>query len=438
MGLPLFIHKAPEQLPTTISPCRKTASPQAMPKGTLLIESSMDVPCKRRFPMVLLSATAMTPTPNLPTCHMPGNLTWRAEHDLMNCRVSPQLEADNQTSEHWTCTYENGKLIQSEDPLNRIHTYKYDAHSRLIEECIGKHARVYTYDLRGLLKSAEEKGDDISVIARAYDSSGRLIEEKITLNGKLIQQTQQSWTPTSRSLKIGGHKQDFHYQAGQLKNLSSNGINLAYSYAADGSLTGKTTPFSQVDIHYNKSGLPETVHAQLLKNSYKEALEWTPSGKLSKHEKTYPDNDFLSYTYTERGHLKTANDQPYTFDFGLPGRGIRTAASDWEVPGSSLDPFGKILTEVIGNKTTSTTHNPTGQVIIRGQERLSWDPWGRLVEVSNNDYVWKASYDALGRRLQTQYTPFKKGYIWNSKGKPTIITSLYDPEKEFLEIGVAR
>jgi RHS repeat-associated protein len=69
-----------------------------------------------------------------------------------------------------------------------------------------------------------------------------------------------------------------------------------------------------------------------------------------------------------------------------------------------------------------------GEVITHGQKQLSWDPWGRLTKVTDPSYLWEASYDALGRRLQTRYT---------KSGEQTLITnSLYDPEEEFQEIGV--
>jgi hypothetical protein len=32
--------------------------------------------------------------------------------------------------------------------------------------------------------------------------------------------------------------------------------------------------------------------------------------------------------------------------------------------------------------------------------------WGRLLKVTDKAFTWEASYDALGRRLQTRYTPF--------------------------------
>ena len=49
--------------------------------------------------------------------------------------------------------------------------------------------------------------------------------------------------------------------------LSSNGMNLSYKYNINGALTKKTTPFGIIDMHYNNSGLHETIHTQLLNHS---------------------------------------------------------------------------------------------------------------------------------------------------------------------------
>ena len=45
-----------------------------------------------------------------------------------------------------------------------------------------------------------------------------------------------------------------------------------------------------------------------------------------------------------------------------------------------------------------------GEVITHGQRQLTWDPWGKLVKVTDSSFSWEASYDAFGRRLQTRYT----------------------------------
>jgi RHS repeat-associated protein len=132
--------------------------------------------------------------------------------------------------------------------------------------------------------------------------------------------------------------------------------------------------------------------------------------------------------FTVPHQLQPAGKEKYDFDFGTPGTGVRTAAPNWRVPQDGLDLFGKILTEISDNNPLATTYDPMGQVISHGERQLEWDPWGRLLKVVDPSFTWEASYDALGRRLQTRHTSG-----WSST---LTTTSLYDPEEEFQEIGV--
>jgi len=373
---------------------------------------------------------------NLNAYHMPGGLTWKCICDSMGRKISEELQSGKQTSQHWEFKYEDGRLKQAIDPLARIHTYKYDSYSRLIEQSVGKDSRIYTYDSRGLLTSATESGAYTSKIERSYNASGRITQEKIFLNGKLLQQTEQDWTPSSRSLQIGEHKRHYDYECGHLKNLSAKDVNLSYEYGKNGSLIRKTTPFTDVDIQYDASAFPQSIDVCLHGNAYQETLNWTPSGKLSTHESTYPESQAASYSYTSRGFLKSAQDQSYIFDFDMPGRGIRTSAPNRDVLERGLDVFGKIVKENHAKGAYTTGYDAMGQVFSYGKDQLTWDSWGRLIAVTSSTYVWEASYDALGRRLQTNYTPLTDYYLFKRKGKSVITTSFYDPEQEFQEIGV--
>lgn len=85
-----------------------------------------------------------------------------------------------------------------------------------------------------------------------------------------------------------------------------------------------------------------------------------------------------------------------------------------------------------GNVTSRTFNNGTAQT-------LTWDAFNRLVKVTqrdsaNNGYDWSAVYDAFGRRLKTTQQPITSNV---ASASATITTSIYDPEAEFLEIGVA-
>lgn len=72
-------------------------------------------------------------------------------------------------------------------------------------------------------------------------------------------------------------------------------------------------------------------------------------------------------------------------------------------------------------------------------QTLTWDAFNRLIRVAQRDgdhngYDWTAVYDGLGRRLKTVQQSVEDNA---ASGDPTVTTSIYDPQVEFLEIGVA-
>lgn len=89
-----------------------------------------------------------------------------------------------------------------------------------------------------------------------------------------------------------------------------------------------------------------------------------------------------------------------------------------------------------GNLTKTVT---TGADNQRKTKELTWDAWNRLVGVQetdsqNNGYNWSAVFDGFGRRLKTVYTPVVAGNPVTAKTQT--ISSYFDPNVEFLEIGV--
>lgn len=73
-------------------------------------------------------------------------------------------------------------------------------------------------------------------------------------------------------------------------------------------------------------------------------------------------------------------------------------------------------------------------------QTLSWDARGRLHAVSDRDasgsgFNWTAAFDGLGRRLSTTSLLVTNGIAFGSS--PTVINSYFDPQVEFLELGVA-
>jgi len=91
-----------------------------------------------------------------------------------------------------------------------------------------------------------------------------------------------------------------------------------------------------------------------------------------------------------------------------------------------------------GNVTSRIWKNPNGTT--NRTQTLSWDARGRLYSVterdaSNSGYNWTAMYDGLSRRLSTTSILVTNGVALTSQ--PTTINSYYDPQMEFLELGVS-
>jgi RHS repeat-associated protein len=90
-----------------------------------------------------------------------------------------------------------------------------------------------------------------------------------------------------------------------------------------------------------------------------------------------------------------------------------------------------------GNITNRVWKNPSGTV--ERTQTLSWDARGRLHQVierdaNNSGYNWSAVYDPLNRRLQTSSVLVSNGVASTA---PQTINSYFDPQFEFLELGVS-
>jgi RHS repeat-associated protein len=94
--------------------------------------------------------------------------------------------------------------------------------------------------------------------------------------------------------------------------------------------------------------------------------------------------------------------------------------------------------DAAGNITNRVWKNPSGAA--ERTQVLSWDARGRLHAVTERDahtngYNWTATYDGLNRRLATTSILVTNGVAFTST--PTTINSYFDPQVEFLELGVS-
>jgi RHS repeat-associated protein len=108
------------------------------------------------------------------------------------------------------------------------------------------------------------------------------------------------------------------------------------------------------------------------------------------------------------------------------------------------------FTNSISGQTTGDTFDNAGNITQRvwlnangttnRTQTLSWDARGRLHAVTERDanhsgYNWTATYDGLSRRLSTTSFMVTNGFTLSTL--PTTINSYYDPQVEFLELGVS-
>lgn len=361
---------------------------------------------------------------NLRLCHLPNDTKFKVDFDLMGRKLGEEIQSGGKATQRWEYTYSNGYLTQKTDPLKRVHTYQYDTYGRVTQEQISGWKRQFTYDLRGLLTLIEQsQGEDKSTIERHFDECGKLVLEMISRNDRVIQRTEQLWTPTSRSLRVDNHQRNFLYQNNQLIQVSTPETDLAYSYTLSGTLKQKTTPLSTITTSFNASSRPEKIRSINYGGVSEQNLLWDRKGKLISMTTSQEENHFA---YTCRGHLQSVNDGVYEFDFGGEGNGVLTATPNGRVYG--FDAYGKIVEEDTSEGSMDIVYDEIGQVISYNDRQFTWDPWGQLIKVTDRDYSWEATYDGLGRRIETCYTPVK--------GASTTTISLYDPQAEFQEIGI--
>ena len=127
------------------------------------------------------------------------------------------------------------------------------------------------------------------------------------------------------------------------------------------------------------------------------------------------------------------------------GAGVHTLTANAVHPsGHYTATANATFTVNVANVTLTTGYDADGNVSTRSwsngtTQLLTWDAFNRLIKVSqrdatNNGYDWTAVYDGLGRRLKTTQQAIAANA---ASGSPTVTTSIYDPQVEFLEIGVA-
>lgn len=438
VGLPLSLEKGGERIEYRYDPCGNLVEKiEGNGESTRQVFDAHHQIVEKTLPDNSQIHYEYDPEANLIACHLPNNTTWLASYDSMGRIVQEKLLSAGQSTLETTYSYENGHLLEKKDP--HLHTYQYDTRGNLVEERVGTSSRTYTYDERNLLLFAEEtKEQELSWlnswfypsqerthIERSYDADRRIRAEKTYRNGSLLHEVQQTWTPTTKTLFINNTPLCAHtYEGNRLLQTQTSHCAISYVYDLAGNLLEKKTPHSHVCLTYKENGLPTHKALSLANTLLEESLSWDLNGKPASYQTPQGHH---TITYTQRGQLATFGNTFFQYDQGYLGTGICSASKDRYVPPEGMDPFGRVTLEYLANIPVATLYNEKGEVVVRGEQKLQWDPWGRLIQVTENTTQWNALYDPLGRRIQTFYSSINDTHC---------TSSVYDPEKEFREIAI--
>jgi len=263
----------------------------------------------------------------------------------------------------------------------------------------------------GLLSSHTLWRGDFGTDARAYsyaNASRRLTQEQLNLNAAT------TWTNTfaydngtpsgpgvlTAAGQSGASTPQWSGSAGSFSRVS-NSTNTVISYAAYGHTLGLVTLNAWLD----SQPAPLTPIANATNSMlWRAPLQLTPgTHQLTVLAQSGLSTAWATNTFTNSAAYQAATD---TYD-------------------------------AAGNITNRVWYNPTNG--IDRVQGLSWDARGRLHSVvdrdaSNSGYNWTATYDGLNRRISTTSVIVTNGVVLSAA--PTTINSYYDPQVEFLELGV--
>jgi RHS repeat-associated protein len=340
-----------------------------------------------------------------------------------------------------------------------------------------------------------------TLVERERDAYGDVLTETVKIDGAVQSEFAQEYDAARRRTGLeftpaaqgqgAGRSYAFAYRAdGALKSVNAGGVANAFTYGMDGllktrSASGVTHRIEARDTVGRPIAAMVTVNGMTVLS---ESVSWQLDGKMGGYTATREGTSTLGvqreFAYNARGQLFNEeadyssgawNNQAYRFDReSTPagtGLGVRTLSQrqvatsgtndlepgSWQAKNAAnpatnpLDAFGRPVKEgpIVGSANAyeeRTSHydaagNQTQRGLAGGiNQTLTWDAFGRLVEVnqrdaSGNGFDFAAIYDGLGRRIQTVKTEVHSAIPDPQSAFTT--ESYFDPMVEFLEVGVA-
>lgn len=364
----------------------------------------------------------------------------------------------------WDAAGRRASLTEAGSTLpSPLFAYQYQADGAMIRVTANSQNYDFAYGDNGLLVSRTSPYRVRTVTSR--DPAGQILQQSTTVGGSSVMGETMAWrndgTIASYGLTqtgAGGANETRPYTYDARGQLLSEGFSLAagqpntLTYTFDDyparlgiRLSAKVGPGAPASWQatantFNKLGL-------VTADTFTENLRMVPASGVSlgaDHVDLLIDGAFLMRAthpgWTDSVGAWSANMPVFSGSHTLTANAVHpsghytaTATSAFTAPGSTGN-AGAVTNTYDGEGNVAARTWATGRV-----QTLTWDSLGRLIKVvdrnaANTGADWTAAYDGLGRRLKVTQQAVVAGA---PSGGATLTTSIYDPQVEFLEIGVA-
>jgi RHS repeat-associated protein len=246
-----------------------------------------------------------------------------------------------------------------------------------------------------------------------------------------------TFTSSNAAVRVSNLTNIVALAAGGLHSLAlkGDGTVMAWGYGIYGQLGNGAVTNSDVPVSVNNLTNIIAIAGGGLHSAALRAdgtvLVWGDNNEYELGDGTQTNMELVPGSHT----LLVSAVDPSGLFFGAATNTFASATNSGDTIQNSYDGNGNITQRVWVNTLNQTNRTQT----------LTWDAFDRLIGVvdrdaATNGFNWTAVYDALGRRLQTISTVVVSNTpvtTLNSSNAVNEVDSWYDPQAEFLEVGVA-
>jgi RHS repeat-associated protein len=362
-----------------------------------------------------------------------GNTT-RYENDSSN-RLISEIYADNKSTK---MEYDDiGRLMSKTDLNGNIIYFAYNEQNLLIKRDVpGDNDDLFTYNTNGSLLQAKNNNAAVDFV---YDNDGRLIQEKINLNGstvtKIIDYKYDFQNLTKKITYPGGRVvvQNFDDRE-RMNSISDEAGNIIANFQYN--LNNQRTSLRLVNgisttYNYNDLGLiTNAEHKDAANSLLNLQYNYAGNGRISLvFNQTNPvDSEKFEYDAVDRlVEFKRGN---------LSGNDINNPIKQIEY---DLDALGNWLSMTTDGSAESRSVNQVNQYTQVGNNQFAYDNNGNLLDDGNKVYSYNAMKQLIGVRKKTDSSIIAE-YAYDAMGRKIsklssggIINYFYDQKVQLIE-----